>query len=74
MTRNRCVFLSLKQLHWLPVIDPIKFKLATVTYRTLSTQQLTLVNLHFSDISRTTRSCFQTTFPLYLFGGFMLEC
>ena len=47
--------LLLKQLHWLPVVYQIKNKLATVTYRTLSTQQLTyLVNLlHFSDIFRT---------------------
>ena len=28
----------LKQLHWLPVVYQIKFKLATVTYRALSTQ------------------------------------
>ena len=45
----------LKQLRWIPLVYRIKFKLATVTYRTLSTQQPTyLVNLlHFSDISRT---------------------
>ena len=48
----------LMQLHWLPVVYRIKFNLATVTYCTLSTQQLTyLVNLlHFSDTSRTLRS------------------
>ena len=48
----------LKQLHWPPVVYRITFKLATVTQRTLSTQQPTyLVNLlHFSDISRTLRS------------------
>ena len=48
----------LKQLRWLPIVYQIKLKLATVTYRTLSSQQLTqLVNLlHFSDISRTLKS------------------
>ena len=48
----------LKHLHWLPVVYRIKFKLITVIYRTLSTQQPTyLVNLlNFSDTSRTLRS------------------
>ena len=45
-------------LHWFPVVHQIKFNLATVTCRTLSTQQPTyLINLvHFSDISKTLRS------------------
>ena len=48
----------LKQLHWFPVVYRIKIKLATVTYRNLSTQQPTyLVNLLlFFDMSRTLRS------------------
>ena len=47
-----------RQLHWLPVVYRIKFKLVTVTYRTISTQQPTyLVNLlHFSYNSKTFRS------------------
>ena len=63
--RNRYLMLPfltilplLKQLHLLPVVYQIKFKLATVTYRALSIQQPTyLVNLlHFSDISMTLRA------------------
>ena len=46
------------QCHWLPVVNRIKFKLAVVTYHTLSSQQLIyLVNLlHFSEINSTLRS------------------
>ena len=53
-----CISLHNLQLHWLPVVYRIIFKLATLTYRTLYTQQPTyLVNLlHFSDISGTLRS------------------
>ena len=40
----------LKQLHWLPVNYRIKFKLSTLTYRTLASL------LHFSNITRQLRS------------------
>ena len=49
---------QLKQLHWLPVIYRIKFKLSTLTYRALSTQQPPYLAslLHLSNILRQLRS------------------
>ena len=41
--------LLFKQLRWLPVVCQIKFKSVTVTYRTLSTQQLSLISLGSLD-------------------------
>ena len=48
----------LKQLHWLPVNYRIKFKLSTLTYRTLAIQQPPYLAslLHFSNIPRQLRS------------------
>ena len=48
----------LKQLHWLPVSYRINFKLSTLTYRALSTQQPPYLAslLHLSNISRQLRS------------------
>ena len=45
---------SLKQLHWLPVTYLINFKLSTLTYRALSTQQPPYLAslLHLSNIHR----------------------
>ena len=48
----------LKQLHWLPVSYRINFKLSTLTYRALSTQQPPYLAslLHLSNIPRQLRS------------------
>ena len=48
----------LKQLHWLPVIYRIKFKLSTLTYRPLAIHQPPYLAslLHFSNIPRQLRS------------------
>ena len=48
----------LKQLHWLPVSYRINFKLSTLAYRTLSTQQPSYLAslLHLSNIPRQLRS------------------
>ena len=48
----------LKQLHWLPVSYRIKFKLSTLTYRPLSTQQPSYLAslLHLSNIPKQLRS------------------
>ena len=48
----------LKQLHWLPVSYRINFKLSTLTYRALSTQQSPYLAslLHLSNIPRQLRS------------------
>ena len=47
----------LKQLHWLPVSYRINFKLSTLTYRALSTQQPPYLTslLHLSNIPRQLR-------------------
>ena len=48
----------LKELHWLPVSYRINFKLSTLTYRALSTQQSPYLAslLHLSNIPRQLRS------------------
>ena len=48
----------LKQLHWLPVSYRINFKLSTLAYRALSTQQPSYLAslLHLSNIPRQLRS------------------
>ena len=48
----------LKQLHWLPVNNRIKFKLSTLTYRALAIHQPPYLAslLHFSNVSRQLRS------------------
>ena len=48
----------LRQLHWLPVTYRIKFKLSTLTYRALTTQQPPYLAslLHLSNIPRQLRS------------------
>ena len=48
----------LKQLHWLPVIYRIQFKLSTLTYRALAIHQPPYLAslLHFSNIPRQLRS------------------
>ena len=48
----------LKQLHWLPVSYRINFKLSTLTYRALSTQQPPYLTslLHLSNIPRSSIS------------------
>ena len=48
----------LKQLHWLPVNEIIKFKLSTLTYRALAIHQPPYLAslMHFSNIPRQLRS------------------
>ena len=54
----------LKQLHWLPVSYRINFKLSTLTYRALSTQQPPYLTslMHLSNIPRQLRSSISQQF------------